>query len=47
MLCGIKDIAIIVNEYDLNNFQKLLGNGEDFGINLTYIIQKPKELLKQ
>ena len=40
MLCGIKDIAIIVNEYDLNNFQKLLGNGEDFGINLTYIIQK-------
>jgi len=40
MLCEIRDIAIIVNENDKIKFQKLLGNGEDLGINITYIIQK-------
>lgn len=39
MLTGIRDILIISNERDLENFKLLLGNGENFGINLNYIIQ--------
>lgn len=39
MLAGIKDILIITTPQDNENFKKLLGNGSDFGINLTYAIQ--------
>lgn len=39
MLAGIRDILIITTPQDNENFKKLLGNGSDFGINLTYAIQ--------
>jgi len=39
MLAGIKDILIITNELDYDNFIKLLGDGSQYGINLTYKIQ--------
>ena len=39
MLAGIKDILIITNENDYDNFIKLLGNGSQFGLNLSYKIQ--------
>ena len=39
MLAGIKDILIITNEDDYDNFTKLLGDGSQFGINLSYKIQ--------
>ena len=39
MLAGIKDILIITNENDYDNFIKLLGDGSQFGINLKYKIQ--------
>ncbi len=39
MLAGIKDILIITNEFDHDNFQKLLGDGSQFGINIQYKIQ--------
>ena len=39
MLAGIKDILIITNEEDSDNFQKTLGNGSQFGINIQYKIQ--------
>jgi glucose-1-phosphate thymidylyltransferase len=39
MLAGIQDILIITNEADYDNFRKLLGNGSQFGINLSYKIQ--------
>lgn len=39
MLAGIKDILIITNEADFDNFKKLLGDGSQFGINLSYRIQ--------
>ena len=39
MLAGIKDILIITNEDDYENFIKLLGDGSQFGINLSYRIQ--------
>ncbi|WP_038157078.1 sugar phosphate nucleotidyltransferase, partial [Vibrio fluvialis] len=34
MLAGIKDILIITTPEDNESFQRLLGNGSDFGINL-------------
>ena len=39
MLAGIKDILIITNETDYDNFKKLLGDGSQFGLNLQYKIQ--------
>ena len=39
MLAGIKDILIITNESDYDNFIKLLGDGSQYGLNLNYKIQ--------
>ena len=36
MLAGIKDILIIVNKGQLPQFEKILGNGERFGIKIKY-----------
>jgi len=40
MLCRIKEILIIVNVDQINNFQKLLGDGSRYGIKISYEIQK-------
>ena len=40
MLSGIKDILIVVNKGQLNQFKKILPNGENLGIKITYIEQK-------
>ena len=47
MLIGIKDILIIINPGEEKLFQKLLGNGEQFGINLSYAIQDKPEGIAQ
>ena len=39
MLAGIKDILIITNEDDYDNFRKTLGDGSQYGINIEYEIQ--------
>jgi len=39
MLAGIRDILIITNESDYDNFVKVLGDGSQFGIKLSYKIQ--------
>lgn len=39
MLAGIKDILIITTPEDQAGFQRLLGNGTEFGITLTYAVQ--------
>ena len=39
MLAGIKDILIIVNKGQLNQFRKILSNGQRFGIKISYIEQ--------
>lgn len=39
MLAGIKDILIIVNKGQLNQFKKILSNGKRFGIKLSYAEQ--------
>ena len=45
MLSKIKDILIIVNKGQLNEFKKLLGNGQNLGIKITYKEQdKPRGL---
>jgi len=40
MLAGIKDILIIVNKGQLNQFKKILPNGNNLGIKISYIEQK-------
>ncbi len=47
MLAGIKDILIISAPDDINNFKKLLGSGEQFGINFSYEIQPSPDGLAQ
>ncbi|MBA3758743.1 glucose-1-phosphate thymidylyltransferase RfbA [Candidatus Saccharibacteria bacterium] len=39
MMAGIKDILIITTPEDQSQFQRLLGNGSDIGVNLQYAIQ--------
>ena len=39
MLAGIKDVLIITNETDFDNFKKLFGDGSQFGMNIEYKIQ--------
>lgn len=47
MLAGIKEILIISTPEDTPNFEKLLGNGERFGIQLSYKIQPSPDGLAQ
>ncbi len=47
MLAGIKDILIISTPRDLPNFENLLGDGSDFGINLSYKVQPSPDGLAQ
>ncbi|MDA9631910.1 glucose-1-phosphate thymidylyltransferase RfbA [Bacteroidota bacterium] len=47
MLAGIQEILIISTTEDLPNYKKLLGNGNDLGINLNYKAQPNPEGLAQ
>ena len=40
MLAGIREILIIVNKGQVNQFKKVLGNGENFGVRIQYKEQK-------
>ena len=47
MLAGIKDILLISTPHDLPLFEKLLGDGKNLGIDITYAVQEKPEGLAQ
>lgn len=47
MLAGIKDILIITTPEDRASFERLLGDGSQFGISLEYEVQKSPDGLAQ
>lgn len=47
MLAGIRDILIIVNPHEIDQFQYLLKDGSQFGVNIQYAIQEKPDGLAQ
>ena len=47
MAAGIKDILIITTKEDQDSFKRLLKDGSQFGINLSYIVQPSPDGLAQ
>src|SRR5690242_19711250 len=47
MMAGISDILIITTPHDQEQFQRLLGDGSDWGINLQYALQPSPDGLAQ
>lgn len=47
MLAGIREVLLISTPDDIKNFENLLGDGSDFGIEITYKIQPSPDGLAQ
>ena len=47
MNAGIRDILIISTPQDTPRFENLLGDGHQFGVNLTYAVQPSPRAIRQ
>jgi len=47
MLAGIRDILVITTPHDAEQFERLLGDGSQFGVNLTFAQQASPDGLAQ
>jgi glucose-1-phosphate thymidylyltransferase len=47
MMAGIRDILVITTPHDAAGFQRLLGDGAQFGVNLSYVTQERPDGLAQ
>ncbi len=47
MLCGIKDILIVSDPFNIGSFKNLLGDGTQWGVNFNYEIQEKPEGIAQ
>lgn len=47
MLAGIRDILLISTPQDISRFEQLLGNGKQWGLNVSYAVQPSADGLAQ
>ncbi|MDO4227484.1 glucose-1-phosphate thymidylyltransferase RfbA [Neisseria sp.] len=47
MLSGIRDVLVISTPEDMSGYQRLLGDGSDFGISISYAVQPSPDGLAQ
>jgi glucose-1-phosphate thymidylyltransferase len=47
MMAGIQDILVITTPHDAGGFERLLGDGSQFGVNLSYVTQERPDGLAQ
>ncbi|WP_028264832.1 glucose-1-phosphate thymidylyltransferase RfbA [Arthrobacter sp. MA-N2] len=47
ILAGIRDVLVITTPHDAEQFQRLLGDGSQFGINISYVQQPSPDGLAQ
>ncbi len=47
MLAGIRDVLVITTQEDVGAFGRLLGDGHQFGISITYAVQRSPDGLAQ
>lgn len=47
ILAGIRDILVVTTPHDAEQFRRLLGDGSQFGVSITYVLQESPDGLAQ